>query len=187
MPQRTSEQSETDVVLIEKNGRFFFFQPDIGVIASDEGIEGAYGKFSDARRAFWNEVAQAGLEAGGQGAVAGSRRPGREIVAVAARGRRGMVAELGLFVAKLCIVFALIGGVGAVVVTRAAGGIATALQQIGPPKPISLADVSVKAADIVKDIQSLTKEEKESLLRSVAAISRELDPIVEAWRKPPPR
>jgi len=187
MPQRTNEQSETDVILIEKNGRFFFFQPDIGVIASDEGIEGAYGKFSDARRAFWNDVAQAGLAAGGPGAVAAPLRGRGEIVAVAGPGRRGVAAELGLFVAKLCIAVALIGGVGAMVVSRAASGIATTLQQVGSPKPISLADVSRKAADIVKDIHSLSKEDKEALLQSVAAISRELDPLVDAWRNPPPR
>jgi hypothetical protein len=47
--------------------------------------------------------------------------------------------------------------------------------------------VSRKAADIVKDIHSLSKEDKEALLQSVAAISRELDPLVDAWRNPPPR
>jgi hypothetical protein len=184
MSQRMGDQSQANVVLIERNGRFFFFQPDIGVIASDQGIEEAYGRFSEVRRAFWNDVSQAGLTVGRAGVVAGPSHTGHETVAVVGHGRRGMAAEIGLFVAKVCIVFALIGAIGVTVVARAGAGIATMLQQVELPKQISLADVSRKAADIVKDIQSLTKEEKESLVRSVAAISRELDPVVDAWRNP---
>ena len=193
MSQRTNDL-EADVVLIEKNGRFFFFQPDIGVIASDEKVEGAYGKFLEARRAFLSEVAHAGLTAGGQAAVAATPRAGSQIVAVAARGGRGIGAELALFAVKLAIVLAVIGGIGAILGTRAASGIASAFeqvkaaaQQVKLPKHLSFEDVVRKAADIAKDIESLTKEEKETLVRSVGTISRELDPVVDAWRNPPPR
>jgi hypothetical protein len=186
MSPRTNDL-EADVVLIEKNGRFFFFQPDIGVIASDDKVEGAYGKFLEARRAFLTEVAHAGLALSGPTAVASASRGAPETVAVAALGGRGIAAELALFVAKLCIVFAVIGGIGAVLGSRAASGIASTLEQVKIPKQLSFEDVVRKAADIAKDMQSLTKEERETFVRSVGAISRELDPVVDAWRNPPPR
>jgi hypothetical protein len=188
MSQRTSDHSEVSVTLLERNGRFFFFQPLIGVIASDASIETAYEKFLDAQRAFWSEVEQAGL-------IVDEGRLGTTPGATAMRGTpqtvevsRSVKSELGLFVAKLCIALVLIGVIGGAVVTRAASGVAAAIEHaIGPSKSISMADVSRKAADIVKDLQSLTKEEKESLRQSVGAISREVDPVVDAWRNPPAR
>lgn len=184
MSQRTSEQSEVTASLLERDGRFFFFQPNTGIIVSDEDIDKAYGKFVEVRQAFRHEAARAGLtpeaEAFAQsGSIAMPRTP-------AAAGR-GLGSELGVFVAKLVIALVLIGAIGGAVVSRATGSIAAAVDQaIRPSKSISLVDVSRKAADIARDMQSLTKEEKEQLRQSIAAISRELGPIVDAWRNPPP-
>jgi hypothetical protein len=187
MLQQTNDQSEADIVLIEKDGRYFLFQPDIGVIASAESIDGAYSKFSAARRAFWTEVAQAGLATGGQTAVAAPSRGVRAVAAPARLAQRGVAAELGLFVAKFVIVLVVIGVIASALGARVADNIATALSQVKAPKQLSFADVSHKAADIARDIQSLSKEERETLLRSLATISRELDPMLDAWRNPPPR
>src|SRR3954469_177814 len=148
MSQPTNDQSEADVVLIEKNGRFFFFQPDIGVIASDEKVEGAYGRFLAARRTFLSEVAHAGLTTRGGGMVAAASGAGRGIVPVAAPGDRGIAAELALFVVKLAILLPVIGGIGAVLGARAASSIASALEQVKVAKQLSFEDVVRKAADI---------------------------------------
>ena len=181
MSQRTIERSKASVTLLENNGRIFFFQPDIGVIASDESLEKAYAKFIGARQAYWSEVDGSGLRIGG-----GSIVPAQEIT-VSTTGARSAWVELGLFVAKFCIVLVVIAGVGGVLVTRVAGSIGAAIDNaVGPSKSISLADVVRKSSDVVKDLQSLTGEEKEALRRNVAAISRELAPIVDAWRNPPP-
>jgi hypothetical protein len=185
MSQRTSEQPEVAASLLERDGRFFFFQPDTGIIVSDEDIDKAYGKFVEVRRAFRHEAARAGLtptQAGGFAQPGPAAAPGAPAVA-----GRSVGAELGMFVAKFAIALVLIGAICGVVISRAADGIAVALDRaIGPAKSISLADISRKAADIVKDIRSLTKEEKEQLRQSIGAISRELDPIADAWRNPPP-
>lgn len=186
MSQGTSDRSQASVTLLENNGRIFFFQPDIGVIASDEKLETAYQKFLSARQAFWSEVDRAGLTVGARPTASA------QAITVAATGGRSVVSELGLFVAKFCIVLAVIGGIGwgvGVAVTKAVNGAATAFNQAFDPKSLSLsyADVARKAGEIVKDMQSLTKDEKEALQRNVSAISRELEPVAEAWRNPPPR
>jgi hypothetical protein len=178
MSQRTDDSGRS-VTLVEKNGRFFFFQPGVGVIASDESIENAYQKFLGARDAFWHEVEQAGL-------TVGSSQRAAEAQPVLAATGRSVPAELGLFVAKLGIAVGLIGAVGGVVVTRAAGGVVAAVDRIvGPMTSVSMADVSRKAADVVKDMRSLTDQERETLRQSVGTISREIAPMVDAWRNPP--
>jgi len=189
MSQQSIDRPEPIVNLLEKNGRFFFFQPDIGVIASDNGIEGAYEKFLGARRAFWQEANAAGLTAADRGepATPDSTAPVRRSGISVPQGR-GVAAELGLFAAKLLIGLALVAGIGGLVVMRAAEGVSGAVNRtLGASASISLADVSRKAADIVKDIKSLTREEKESLRQSVGEIAREIEPIVDAWRNPPAR
>jgi hypothetical protein len=185
MSQRTNDQSKADVVLIEKHGRFFFFQPDIGVIASDATVEGAYDKFLGTRRAYLSEVTQAGLTTGGRHGAAAPSRGAPKISAAAAHGGRRIATELAVFVAKLCIVLVVIGGLGAMLGVRAANSIGSALEQVATSRQLSFQDMVRKAADIAKDIQSLTKEEKEVLTRSIGTISHELDPVVDAWRNPP--
>jgi hypothetical protein len=179
MSQRTDDSGRS-VTLVEKNGRFFFFQPDVGVIASDESIESAYQKFLGARQAFQREVEQAGLAVGGNQGVSSEQQ-----IMVAPAGRN-ILSELGLFVAKFCIALVLIAVISGVVVTRATNGIAAAIEHaIGPVKSISMGDVSLKAADVLKDLRSLTAQEKESLRQNIGAIARELEPMIDAWRNPP--
>jgi len=180
MSQRTDDSGRS-VTLIENNGRFFFFEPDVGVIASDEKIEGAYQKFLGARQAFWREVELAGLP------VDGSRRAShaREIVLASPTGR-SMASELGLFIAKFGIAIVLIGTIGGVAVTRAVNSVAAAIEHATSPiKSVSMADVTLKASDIVKDLRSLTEQEREALRQNIGAISRELGPMIDAWRNPP--
>lgn len=175
---------KASVNLLENNGRIFFFQPDIGVIASDENLEKAYGKFLDARRTFWSEVEGAGLKAGGVVDRGGAASVARDPVPDTS-SRRTMVAELGLFAAKFCIALVITCGLVGVVAMRAVDGISGAIAQ-ATPKQLSLADVTHKTADILKDIRSLSPQDREELLRNVGEISREFQPIVDAWRNPPP-
>jgi hypothetical protein len=99
--------------------------------------------------------------------------------------RRSMVAELGLFAAKFCIALVITAGLVGVVAMRAVDGISGAIAQ-ATPKQLSLADVTQKTADILKDIRSLSPQDKEELLRNIGEISRQFEPIVDAWRNPPP-
>jgi hypothetical protein len=179
MSERGNDQSHT-AVLLEKNGRFFFYQPDTGVISSDDSLEGAYAKFASARRKFLDDVEKSGLTLGvPSGAAPVPTGP----------SARGTAAELKVFLAKTCIVLlvvAVVGGLAATLVARSVSGIAGAINQaLAPLKSITLGDVAGKAADVAKDAQSLTKQQKESLRQSIATISRELAPIAEAWRNPP--
>ncbi len=177
----SADRSPPIAVLLEKDGRFFFYQPDTGLIASDTNIEAAYAKFEGTRRGFLQEVERAGLTR-------------REAVvpwqAAPAAMPRDFVGELKLFLAKTCIVLVVVGAVGAfagVMVGRSIGGLTAAIDQaVTPLKSIALSDVARKAADIARDVQSLTKEQKDSLRQSIGTISREIEPVVDTWRNPPP-
>ena len=184
MSERGTGHSQLAAVLLEKGGKFYFYQPGTSVIASGDTIETAYGKFLDARHDFLTQVESAGLQVDAAGLTVGE--PAGPMTVEARIGRRGAFAELALFLAKTCIVLMIIGGITATVVVRAASGIAEAVDHaLKPVSTISLADISHKAADIVKDAQSLTKEQRESLRLSIGTISREIEPYVEAWRNPP--
>jgi hypothetical protein len=180
MSERGSDQSAQSAVLLEKNGRFFFYQPDTGVISSDASIEGAYAKFAAARRTFLDEVDRAGLT------LSGARA---SVPATQAAPTRSIAAELKLFLAKTCVVLlviAIVGGLAGSLVARSVSGLAAAIDQaLAPLKSITLADVAGKASDVAKDAQSLTTQQKDSLRQSIGTISRELGPIVDAWRNPP--
>jgi hypothetical protein len=169
----------TSAVLVEKGGRFFVYDPTLSVIAADDTVEKAYDKFLSAKRAYLDDVAQAGLSMARPSAA-----PAGQSVTP-----RHFVGELGLFLAKICIVFVLVGVLvliaadqAARTVDRLASGID---QTIAPLKSISLADLAVKAADIAKDAQELPAEKKEELRRSIGTISRETAPFFDAWRNPP--
>jgi hypothetical protein len=65
-------------------------------------------------------------------------------------------------------------------------GVASGVSQaLAPFSSIVLADVVRKADDVASDARSLTVEQKESLRRSIGILSRELQPLFEAWRDPP--
>lgn len=167
------EVAPSTAVLLERGGSFFVYEPNLGIIASDETVEGAYRRFAGAKRALAEDAERAGLML--RRSVASARLPAQP--RPSAPGRRGVVAELTMFVAKIGIFFVVVGAIGVAV-----------LMAIGPTvKPLGMADIVDKAAEIARDISSLSPEKKELLRQSVGIVSRELDPVGDAWRNPPPR
>jgi len=183
MPALRPSESSASGVLIERDGRFFVYEPTLGVIVSDDSAAKAYDKFTAARRAYLDDLQRAGLSLAAAPAAGGRAGP----VAY-----RGVMAELGLFVAKACIVvvvFALLAVTAADQAARAVNRVAqntvqSVNQALAPLTTISLTDVVRKAADIARDAEDLPPERKESLRRSIAAISIETAPFREAWTNP---
>src|SRR5262245_26483243 len=97
MPALRPNASSATAVLVERAGRFFVYEPGLGVIASDDNAAKAYDKFVNAKRTFLDD-----LELAGRSLVPASA------VASVTRADRGVVAELGLCIAKSCIVVAII-------------------------------------------------------------------------------
>ncbi len=180
---QAKEVSSSSAVIIEREGSYFVYEPSLGIVASGTTAEGAYRKFLDARRDLMIEVDRAGLAIGGHAAPSGP--------AVIAKGvpARSFLGELGLFSAKLFIVLALVGIAGSAAVrgiAKSVDGLTAGINQaLAPLNSIVLADVVRKAGDVARDAQSLTAEQKESLKRSITILSRELEPLSEAWRNPP--
>lgn len=173
MPEIRPDQLPASTVLLAKGGRFFVYEPGIGVIASGNSVEGAYEKFSNVRHEHLAEVERAGLTA-----VRPIAKPFRPSV-----GR-----ELAVFLAKVCIVLLVLAAIAipcvltlARALEQTVAGISSGLASTGS---ISLKDVVQKAADIAKDARDLPPEKKEALRRSIEAISREVEPFVDAWRNP---
>jgi hypothetical protein len=166
------EGEEATAVLLERGGSFFVYEPNLGIIASDETVEGAYRRFTGARLALAEEAERAGLTL--SRSFVPARLPARP-ARVVAGGHRGVVAELSLFVAKLGIFFLIVGGIGL--------GVATTVGSRG--RPLGMADVADKAAEIARDVSNLPAEKKELLRQSVGVVSRELGPVFDAWRNPP--
>lgn len=176
----------SQTVLIENHGKFFVYQPASGVIASGDSVTIAYQKFMDAQRVFLDNVQEAGLtpaiqESAGPVAVAGIGPTG---VAV----HRSAIAELGLFAAKFGLVLVILGGaavvaVGAIenAVGGAAQGISRAMAGLGS---LTLSDVVAKSDEVVRDFKSVPDERKQDFRKNVGEISRQLSPIIEAWRNP---
>lgn len=237
MQEARLDHAAPTAVLLERDGRFFVYQPGLALVASGESVEAAYSKFFDARRSFFDEVKRAGLTTdpvSGQPPVVGAAQflPGR-----------GFVGELGLFLAKTSIVLLIVAGVGIAGVTainravdRTVASIApeiartstgvremlpeitseiartssgarellkdlqiavkevqaavkeaqASVKEVQSMGGISMVDVANKAAVIVQDVEAMPQERKESLRKSVGILSRELSPIIEAWRNPPP-
>jgi hypothetical protein len=167
-----SDHSFATAVLLEKGGRFYVYQPGLALIASDQSLLTAYRKFIGVRRDFIEEAERSGLAGHGPLPRAYVGVPEQSL----ARG--GIAAELGLFVAKLCIVLLLVAGLGA----AAAIGMKNALGGGG----VSIVDIANKAAEIVKDVQAMPPDRKESLRQSIGVLSREAAPLMDAWRNPPP-
>jgi hypothetical protein len=169
------EVSPSTTVLIERGGSYFVYEPTLGIIASGDTVEGAYRKFVGARRDLMEEVERAGL-------TVSRNQSSTPLPAAEGVPGRSLLGELGLFAAKLCIVLVLVGAIGGAAVRSVASGVSQAL---APFSSIVLADVVRKADDVARDARSLTIEQKESLRRSVGILSRELQPLLEAWRNPP--
>jgi hypothetical protein len=177
MPDTGLDVPPTSAMLVEKDGRFFIYEPGLGVIASDDKIERAYEKFVGVRRDFVAEVARAGLTA---------RVPPQPSQATAAvLAGRPMGGELRLFLAKTCIVLLIVAAAGLVVVDGVNHAIGGLVASVAPLGRISLADVAEKAQAIAIDAHDLPPARKEVLRQSIGALSRELEPIIDAWRNPP--
>jgi hypothetical protein len=176
-----TDRSPSAVVLVEKGGKFFVYEPDLGVIASADNIEAAYARFLEARRGFIAEVDEAGLAL---------HRPASAVQGEALPvAQQGLARELRLFVAKAFIVLLGVGAIGLVAASGIKQSVDRLVASVGPTVgslgKLSLADVVVKAEDIARDARNLPDESKESLRQSVGALSREIEPVVEAWRNPP--
>lgn len=175
------DRSPSAVVLVEKEGRFFVYEPELGVIASADNVEAAYARFLEARRGFIAEVDEAGL-------AVPRTAPTAQVEALPV-ARQGLARELGLFVAKVVIVFIGVGAIALVAVSGIRQSVDHLVASVGPAVggfgKLSLADVVVKAEDIARDAGNLPDDSKESLRQSVGALSREIEPVVEAWRNPP--
>ena len=162
------EVAPSTAVVLERGGSFFVYEPSLGIVVSDETVEGAYRRFASAKRALMDEAERAGLTMRRFVASAEPRLQPQPAV-----GQRGVTAELTMFFVKTCIVFLVIGGL-----------IALGASFL---KPLAMADIADKAADVARDASSLSPEKKELLRRSVGTVSRELSPVGDAWRNPPPK
>jgi hypothetical protein len=176
MSEKPSEKDSPSVVLIERAGNFFFYQPESGVIASGGTVEDAFEKFSQARRAHLDEVQRAGI-------AFHSEAPAGEGLAV----RHDLAAELKLFLAKAVIVLLIVVGAGYAAVSGMAGAADKLVAAFAPLGSLSMVDVANKAEIIARDVQALSQERKETLRQSIAILSREAEPMVEAWRNPGPQ
>ncbi len=180
----TARSLSSSAVLLERDGRFYFFQPGLGVIASGDRISSAYARFSEAKRQYLEEFDRAGLAANSSGLATSSS--GAQTLNGSVVSRPAFVQEMQLFATKTVIVLAIIGIAGAIAANAVGGmvgGITAALAKI---EPISMVDVADKASVIVRDLRDLPADRRESLRQSIGVISRELQPFVDAWREPPP-
>lgn len=177
----------SQTVLLENGGKFFVYQPASGVIASGDTVSSAYQKFTEAQRLFLDNVQQAGLsavawESGGSGAFAGGGATG---VAV----HRSALGEIGLFAAKFGLVLLVVGAMGVVAAGAIGSAIGGAAQEVSRALAgvgsLTLSDIVNKSDDIVRDFKSVPDQRKEDFRKNVGEISRQLSPVIDAWRNPP--
>jgi hypothetical protein len=176
MPVDTKEESTS--LLVERDGTFYVYQPGLALIASGQSLAEAYGKFSTARREFLKEAERAGFLdvalAVPSSEFRGQVRPAEV---------RDFVSELGLFLAKMCIVLILTGGiVGAAVVAvmKSVDHVSSAVSS--SLAGLSIVDVANKVALIAQDVQAMPADRKEALRQSMGVLSREFTPMFDAWR-----
>lgn len=167
-------------VLFEKDGKFVAYQPGLALIASGDSAADAYRKFSDAKQTFFDEVVRAGFPTSVllPSTALASERELPQVGQVVSR--RGLVTEFGIFVGKVCIVLLILGGLVGLGIDRLSGAIAGS--GLGN---ISIVDVANKASMIARDVSAMPEDRKEALRLSVGYLSRQLEPIAEAWRNPP--
>ena len=177
MSEAAGEHPPASAVLVERDGRFYFYEPGLGVIGSAASISEAYEKFLELRRCYLDEVRGAGL-------TTLPPHPSQSQVS-AVVSRPHFLRELQLFVAKSAIVLVILAFVGMFVGAAVGRGFREVAASIGSVQAVSINDVVDKAAEVVKDLKSLSPERRESLRQSIGTISRELAPMAEAWRNPP--
>jgi hypothetical protein len=178
MSKVRSKRSPSTVVLVEKDGRFYVYRPELGVIASDASITRAYEKFLASERVLLDDLGQAGLLL---------ERPASAIPDSASPSR-SLTYDLGLFLTKACVVFLLIGVIFMIaasmvsnVVENLASPIMSSLERLGH---LSINDIAAKVSDIARDAHDMSEERKRQLRDSVGALSREMQPIIDAWQYP---
>jgi hypothetical protein len=164
------------VVLLERNGRYFVYEPGLALISSDGDIKVAYEKFAAARHSYFEDIGRAGLTFNASSLATPGTSKAQSTVGRSFRG------ELALFAAKLCVVLVFIAVIGA--------SLGIVVQQLAAANSaqggLSMVDIANKAEVIAKDVQAMPQERKDALRRSIGVLSRELEPIVEAWRNSPP-
>ena len=152
------------------------------MIASSDSVTRAYEKFVEARREYTQNVARAGLTFGS--------RPVANVQAAERPLLRQFALELGLFVVKTCIVFAIIGELAVVAGSRVTQAAEQLVRSVSPQVEwmgkISLSDVAIRLGDVARDAQNMPPERKEILRQSIGILSREAEPWIDAWRNPPP-
>jgi hypothetical protein len=167
-------------ILIEREGRFFFYQPGLGVVASGDTIAAAHRKFADARDELLEEARRAQLEIG---QPAAAMAPAPMGAAVAVMPSSSIAHELTIFLAKLCMVLVVIGVIGGI----AASAIEKQVGQLSAnmaASQLSLGTIVQKSEEIVRDVRATPVESKEALRRNIAVIARSLAPFTDAWRNP---
>lgn len=177
--QMGARDLSSQIVLLERDGRYFFYQPALGLIASGDDVASAYQRFGDAQRLYLDDVRRAGL------GIPTANEAGQ---ATGVAVHRSVASELGLFAAKCGLVLVLIGGAGVFAVSAIQNSLTSVAQSMSRVtaalSSFTLSDVINKSDDIVRDIKSLPENRKEDLRRNVGEISRALTPIGETWRDP---
>ena len=175
MDETQSDRTLSTVVLLERDGRYFVYEPGLALISSDGDIKVAYGKFATARQSYLEDIGRAGLTSNASTPVAPVTR---KVQSIAGRSFGG---ELGLFAAKLCVAIVFIAAIGV--------GVGVTVQQLTGSNSaqggISMVDIANKAEVIAQDVQAMPQERKDALRRSIGILSRELEPLAEAWRNAP--
>ncbi|HVA14959.1 MAG TPA: hypothetical protein VNF99_17060 [Stellaceae bacterium] len=170
-------------ILSEKNGKFYFYQPELNLIASGDTVSAAYENFRDVRLEFLHEIERAGLE--NELPTPRARR-----VRGAPLGERTVTREMGVFLVKAAIVLvviALIGAAGMFATERAVSRVTARLDSggikslTGGLQHASLVDFLNNAA---RHAEAMPAARKEQLRESVGILAREAKPIVEALEAP---
>jgi hypothetical protein len=156
MLEESRDQLPPRALLLEKDGRFYFFDSGLDTIASGDTLEQAYEKFTKQASIRASDIAQAG--------VSRSTRPSS-----------GVGRELGLFALKFGLALAILAAIVVPLMVTVAHGIEGAISHaVASVRPISLADIASKAEDIARDAEALPPQKKEALRQSIATIKREL-------------
>lgn len=181
-------------ILSETNGKFYFYQPELNLIASGDTVASAYENFCGVRLNFFHEIERAGLE---------DELPTRRALRAtgALRGGRGFRDEMGVFLFKTAIVFLLIAAFGAIgmfatgrlvrneiarldtgafksALATFSGGFGAEMRKLASAvQHASLVDFANNAA---RHAQAMPSERKEQLRESVGVLAQEAKPIVDA-------
>ncbi|WP_395624343.1 hypothetical protein [Sphingomonas daechungensis] len=144
--------------MIEKDGRFFLFEPGLALIGSGANIDEAYAQYVDLRRRYVSDIEMSGL------APVVFARPSKGLL-------KGVLVELSTFLAKTILVVLVLAGllVAAVI----------------PVTTLSIADVADKAFDVAVDMQGMKEDQRRKLSQSIGEISRQLRSFAESWQNPP--